>query len=524
MAGREASSASFSISSSSASSFLSRSSRLSASTSGVAVVGATKLGAAQLGAAQLGAAMPGAASAASTARVSGVRGRRSFIRRTAESRTGRSSSGAEGMAAARDTAGRADMVGRPIAERRGIPVNRANPYRALRRGLRYRPMGGTPRLPRPPRIVRPMHLTRDELLRRIADGEGARQEFKRGLPGSDKVARTLAAFANSKGGLLLIGVEDGGQVVGVPAPEEACAELQEIAATHVDPPARAGHGGDRRGADGCGRGRALFRGSPSLPPHPHLHPSPPPPFPPFWPGPTRGHGSSPVSSRRRRHAPTPRSWRTATATSVSGSARRPAPPRTLRCARCGAPRHPPKPAPISNARSCAGSRLAASPTAAAAGTQPRTRATAEPRRPPPHPMDSRRPAMWAAHGPGGPSCRSNAPGLIVGHGVGVRRGVRPAALTPLHRVGPKRPREPHPSRAGAGSAGGSERVLFAVRRRRTRPPGAPAPPRRVRVPGVRHREPPHRHTRDRVAVRLLDQLAQDLAPLAAPRRRGRPVR
>jgi hypothetical protein len=122
-----------------------------------------------------------------------------------------------------------------------------------------------------------MHLTRDELLRRIADGEGARQEFKRGLPGSDKVARTLAAFANSKGGLLLIGVEDGGQVVGVPAPEEACAELQEIAATHVDPPLAPVTVVIAVAPTDAGADAPYFGGPPHSPPHPHLHPSHLPP-------------------------------------------------------------------------------------------------------------------------------------------------------------------------------------------------------------------------------------------------------
>lgn len=83
-----------------------------------------------------------------------------------------------------------------------------------------------------------MRLTADELLRRIESGEGARLEFKRGLPSPEKVARTLAAFANTKGGLLLVGVGDRGEVLGCHDPEAASAALREIAAFRVEPAAR----------------------------------------------------------------------------------------------------------------------------------------------------------------------------------------------------------------------------------------------------------------------------------------------
>jgi len=81
-----------------------------------------------------------------------------------------------------------------------------------------------------------MEFTADELLRRIADGEGARLEFKRGLPSPDKVARTLSAFANTKGGLLLVGVDDHGVVMGAPRPREVGEELRAIAGLRVEPP------------------------------------------------------------------------------------------------------------------------------------------------------------------------------------------------------------------------------------------------------------------------------------------------
>jgi predicted HTH transcriptional regulator len=81
-----------------------------------------------------------------------------------------------------------------------------------------------------------MDFTADEVVRRIAEGEGARLEFKRGLPSPDKVARTLCAFANTKGGLLLVGVDDHGEVQGAPRPREVSDELRAIASFRVEPP------------------------------------------------------------------------------------------------------------------------------------------------------------------------------------------------------------------------------------------------------------------------------------------------
>lgn len=63
-------------------------------------------------------------------------------------------------------------------------------------------------------------------------------EFKRGLPAPAKVARTLAAFANGVGGLLLVGVEDDGALCGAPDPPATMAELERIASERVDPPLR----------------------------------------------------------------------------------------------------------------------------------------------------------------------------------------------------------------------------------------------------------------------------------------------
>lgn len=64
----------------------------------------------------------------------------------------------------------------------------------------------------------------------IKDGEHQTQDFKFRIDNSRKIARTLAAFANSDGGRLLIGVKDNGKIVGIDPSEElsmieAAAEL-----------------------------------------------------------------------------------------------------------------------------------------------------------------------------------------------------------------------------------------------------------------------------------------------------------
>lgn len=68
--------------------------------------------------------------------------------------------------------------------------------------------------------------------------EGPQMEWKERLPRSDRLARTVCAFANGVGGTLLIGVRDSGQLVGVPDPEVARSELRRICRELLSPPVR----------------------------------------------------------------------------------------------------------------------------------------------------------------------------------------------------------------------------------------------------------------------------------------------
>jgi len=53
------------------------------------------------------------------------------------------------------------------------------------------------------------------LKRLVKTGEGTYLEFKRIIPSPEKIARELAAFANTRGGTMLIGVDDDQKLVGI---------------------------------------------------------------------------------------------------------------------------------------------------------------------------------------------------------------------------------------------------------------------------------------------------------------------
>lgn len=54
----------------------------------------------------------------------------------------------------------------------------------------------------------------------ILQGEGVMLDFKKTITNTEKIAKSLVAFANNKGGKLLIGVADDGSIKGVKSEEE----------------------------------------------------------------------------------------------------------------------------------------------------------------------------------------------------------------------------------------------------------------------------------------------------------------
>lgn len=81
-----------------------------------------------------------------------------------------------------------------------------------------------------------MDLNEYELQTLIAQGEGRTIEFKQGLPRDEKTARSLCAFANTRGGYLIVGVTDHGEAYGVPRPKDVMSDLRRIASELLAPP------------------------------------------------------------------------------------------------------------------------------------------------------------------------------------------------------------------------------------------------------------------------------------------------
>ncbi|MCS6807589.1 MAG: ATP-binding protein [Bacteroidota bacterium] len=79
-------------------------------------------------------------------------------------------------------------------------------------------------------------MTRRQLKEIIAAGESETVEFKRKFSSDAKIAKELIAFANSKGGYLLIGVDDDKAIVGVRSEKEEIGQLEAVCYYHIDPP------------------------------------------------------------------------------------------------------------------------------------------------------------------------------------------------------------------------------------------------------------------------------------------------
>ncbi len=70
---------------------------------------------------------------------------------------------------------------------------------------------------------------------KVREGEHGHLEFKRRMTFPEKVVREMAAFANTSGGLLLIGVNDDGDVSGVKFPDEEIFVLEKALRELVRP-------------------------------------------------------------------------------------------------------------------------------------------------------------------------------------------------------------------------------------------------------------------------------------------------
>jgi predicted HTH transcriptional regulator len=75
-----------------------------------------------------------------------------------------------------------------------------------------------------------------ELKELIAEGESSTLEFKRKFTSFGKIAKEITSFANSKGGILLLGVDDDGTIVGVRSEKSAVDSIVHVCDFFIEPP------------------------------------------------------------------------------------------------------------------------------------------------------------------------------------------------------------------------------------------------------------------------------------------------
>lgn len=79
-------------------------------------------------------------------------------------------------------------------------------------------------------------MTWYELREMVAEGESSTLEFKRKFTSYEKIAKEVIAFANTKGGVLLIGVDDDGTIKGIESEKSVESEILHTCGFYCEPP------------------------------------------------------------------------------------------------------------------------------------------------------------------------------------------------------------------------------------------------------------------------------------------------
>jgi predicted HTH transcriptional regulator len=79
-------------------------------------------------------------------------------------------------------------------------------------------------------------MNRRLLLELIQEGENLQCEFKRHFTTPEKIAREMIAFANTKGGYLIFGVDDDKQIVGVDSEKAESEMIKDAVENYCEPP------------------------------------------------------------------------------------------------------------------------------------------------------------------------------------------------------------------------------------------------------------------------------------------------
>lgn len=77
-----------------------------------------------------------------------------------------------------------------------------------------------------------------DVQRLIEDGEGFELEFKRKVSSPQKIAKTLSSFANTKGGIVLFGVDDDGSIIGIESEKSELDLIDQSARILCEPPVK----------------------------------------------------------------------------------------------------------------------------------------------------------------------------------------------------------------------------------------------------------------------------------------------
>ncbi|MEI8133532.1 MAG: ATP-binding protein [bacterium] len=79
-------------------------------------------------------------------------------------------------------------------------------------------------------------VTRKDAIALIAEGEGLKVEFKRHFSSPEKIAKEMIAFANTRGGTILFGVDDDGSVYGLDSEKSEISEIEHVSQFLCEPP------------------------------------------------------------------------------------------------------------------------------------------------------------------------------------------------------------------------------------------------------------------------------------------------
>jgi Predicted transcriptional regulator containing an HTH domain and an uncharacterized domain shared with the mammalian protein Schlafen len=79
-------------------------------------------------------------------------------------------------------------------------------------------------------------MKRNEVLELIEGGENLQCEFKRKFSSSEKIAREMIAFANTRGGVILFGVDDNKEIVGVESEKSEAELIKDAGLNYCEPP------------------------------------------------------------------------------------------------------------------------------------------------------------------------------------------------------------------------------------------------------------------------------------------------